>query len=68
MLEVIKVVGTPTKNEVLQMNENYDITEFDLPMIKRKSLSKLFPKADPKLVDLVNKILVYNPNERLTAI
>lgn len=68
LLEVIKVVGTPTKNEVLQMNENYDITEFDLPMIKRKSLSKLFPKADPKLVDLVNKLLVYNPNERLTAI
>ena len=61
MLEVIKVVGTPTKEEVLQMNENYDISEYDLPMIKRKSLTRLFPKADSKLIDLVNKLLVYNP-------
>ncbi len=68
MLEVIKVVGTPSKQEVLEMNQNYDISEYDLPMIKRKSLTRIFPKADPKLIDLVNKLLVYNPNERLKAI
>ncbi len=43
------------------MNENYDISQFDLPMIKRKSLSKIFPNADSKLIDLINKLLVYNP-------
>ncbi len=68
LLEVIKVVGTPTKQEVLEMNPCYDISEFDLPVIKRKSLTKLFPRADPALIDLVNKLLVYNPNQRLTAI
>jgi hypothetical protein len=50
------------------MNEHYDITEFDLPIIKRKSLSKLFPKAELKLIDLLNKLLIYNPYERLTAV
>lgn len=62
LLEVIKVVGTPSKQEVLQMNPNYDISEYDLPVIKRKSFSRLFPKADPKLIDLVNKLMIYNPH------
>ena len=68
LLEVIKVVGTPTRQEVLQMNSSYDISEYDLPMIKTKSLSRIFPYADTKLVDLVNKLMVYNPHERLSAI
>lgn len=68
LLEVIKVVGTPSKQEVLQMNPNYDISEYDLPVIKRKSFSRLFPKADSKLIDLVNKLMNYNPHERLSAI
>lgn len=65
---MIKIVGTPSKEEVLRMNENYDVSSFDLPIIKRKQLSKLFPKADGKLVDLVERILVYDPEKRLTAV
>jgi glycogen synthase kinase 3 beta len=68
LLEVIKVVGTPSKQEVLQMNPNYDISEYDLPVIKRKAFSRLFPKADSKLIDLVNNLMIYNPHERLSAI
>lgn len=68
LLEVIKVVGTPSKQEVLQMNPNYDISEYDLPVIKRKAFSRLFPKADSKLIDLVDKLMIYSPHERLSAI
>ena len=50
------------------MNEHYDVSSFDLPMIKRKQLNKLFPHTDPILIDLVDKILVYDPEKRLTAI
>lgn len=50
---MIKIVGTPTKDEVRRMNEHYDVSSFDLPIIKRKQLSKLFPNADLSLVDLV---------------
>lgn len=50
------------------MNPDYDITEYELPFIKKKSLAKLFPNADSSLIDLLNKLLVYNPNQRLTAI
>jgi hypothetical protein len=37
-------------------------------MIKRKNLSKLFIKADPLMIDLINKLLVYSPNSRYSAI
>jgi len=34
----MKVMGTPTKKEVLSMNPNYDITSFeDIPIISKKS-------------------------------
>lgn len=68
LLEIIKIVGTPTKQEVLEMNHAYDIAEYNLPVIKRKSLARLLPKADTALLDLLNKLLIYNPNQRLNAI
>lgn len=37
ILEVIKVLGTPTKDDVMAMNPNYEIHEYDLPHIKAKS-------------------------------
>lgn len=61
LLEVIKILGTPTKEEVLAMNPDYDLTDYQLPLIKRKTLSKLFPKADSVLLDLLNKLLTYSP-------
>lgn len=36
ILEVIKVLGTPTKEDVISMNPNYEIQEYDLPTIKAK--------------------------------
>ena len=43
------------------MNPDYDLEDYQLPTIKRKNLSKIFTKADPLLIDLVNKLLVYSP-------
>ena len=50
------------------MNKNYDISEYDLPMIKKKSLNRLFPRAETSLIDLLNRLLVYDPGERFSAI
>jgi glycogen synthase kinase 3 beta len=41
ILEVIKVLGTPTKDDVMFMNPNYEIHEYDLPTIKPKSLKNV---------------------------
>ena len=41
ILEVIKVLGTPTKSDVRDMNPNYEINDYDLPQIKKKSFKNV---------------------------
>ncbi len=39
LVEIIKVLGTPTKEQIRQMNSNY--TEFKFPQIKAHPWSKV---------------------------
>ncbi len=41
ILEVIKVLGTPTRDDVRSMNPNYQISDYDLPQIKPKSFKNV---------------------------
>ncbi len=41
LLEIIKVMGTPSKEEVLNMNPDYDIQNYNLPKIVKKPLEKV---------------------------
>ena len=46
------------------MNPNY--SEFKFPQIKANPWTKLFRKStDPQAIDLISKILVYDPKRRL---
>lgn len=64
LVEIIKVLGTPTKEQITTMNPNY--TEFKFPQIKAHPWSKVFRSRVPaEAVDLVSKLLVYCPDERL---
>lgn len=42
LIEVIKVLGTPTKTQVKEMNPEYDLKDYKFPNIKRKSLAKVY--------------------------
>ncbi len=37
LVEIIKVVGTPTKEEILAMNRNY--TEFKFPQVPQRAIA-----------------------------
>ena len=51
-MEIIKVLGTPTREEIYSMNPNY--TEFKFPKITAHPWSKVFSKRmPPDAVDLV---------------
>lgn len=64
LVEIIKVLGTPTKDEIMAMNRNY--TEFKFPQIKSLSWSKVFRhRTTPESIDLVSKMLQYSPAKRL---
>jgi glycogen synthase kinase 3 beta len=66
LVEIIKVLGTPTKDQIRTMNPNY--MEHKFPQIKPHPFSKVFRKADPAAIDLIGKLLEYTPTERLSAI
>ncbi|XP_061373613.1 glycogen synthase kinase-3 homolog MsK-3-like [Gastrolobium bilobum] len=67
LVEIIKVLGTPTREEIKCMNPNY--TEFKFPQIKAHPWHKIFQKRmPPEAVDLVSRLLQYSPNLRSTAL
>ncbi|XP_065864770.1 shaggy-related protein kinase epsilon-like isoform X2 [Euphorbia lathyris] len=67
LVEIIKVLGTPAREEIKCMNPNY--TEFKFPQIKAHPWHKIFHKRMPaEAVDLVSRLLQYSPNLRCTAL
>jgi glycogen synthase kinase 3 beta len=66
LVEIIKILGTPTKEQIQLMNPNYNESKF--PNIKPYSWAKLFKNrsnATEEYIDLISKLLVYEPNLRL---
>lgn len=67
LVEIIKVLGTPTREEIKCMNPNY--TDYKFPQIKAHPWHKIFPKrTPPEAVDLVSRLLQYSPTLRYTAL
>lgn len=84
LVEIIKVLGTPTRDQIRTMNPNY--MEHKFPQIKPHPFSKVeefsntdqkalslklkqvFRKADANAIDLISKLLEYTPTQRLSAI
>lgn len=66
LVEIIKVLGTPSREEIHAMNPNY--TEFKFPQIKAHPWAKVFSKRMPaEAVDLIARLLVYSPARRVSA-
>lgn len=58
LVEIIKVLGTPTREEIYAMNPNY--TEFKFPQIKAHPWTKVFSKRmPPDAVDLVSRLTLH---------
>jgi len=67
LVEIIKVLGTPTRDQIKTMNPNY--MEHKFPQIKPHPFSKVFrPRTSPDAIDLISKLLEYTPGARLTAV
>jgi serine/threonine protein kinase len=41
--------------------------EFNFPQVEGTGIPKLIPQASPEVVDLIQKLLIYNPDNRITA-
>jgi len=64
LVEIIKVLGTPTREEISAMNSNY--TEFKFPQIKPCQWRKVFRSKTPdEAMDFIAATLAYAPDRRI---
>ncbi|CAF1083467.1 unnamed protein product [Adineta steineri] len=67
LVEIIKVLGTPSREQIRQMNPNYQ--EFRFPQIKAHPWNKVFRNRTPQVaIELVCRLLEYTPATRLTPL
>jgi len=67
LVEIIKVLGTPSREEIYAMNPNY--TDFKFPQVRAHPWSKVFHKHMPQdAIQLVAQLLQYSPGQRLSAL
>uniref|UniRef100_A0A182MPG7 Protein kinase domain-containing protein n=1 Tax=Anopheles culicifacies TaxID=139723 RepID=A0A182MPG7_9DIPT len=70
LVEIIKVLGTPTREQIKEMNPNY--TEFKFPQIKSHPWQKVRwiwvfrTRTPPEAIALVSRLLEYTPGTRIT--
>ena len=68
ILQIIKVLGVPSKAQILEMNSNYN--DFKFPNIKSISWSRVFKNriADDTFFEFLSMLLVYEPEKRLNPL
>lgn len=74
LVEIIKVLGTPSHEEIKKMNQNYN--DYKFPQVKPHPWNKVFParsqssekKAVEQAIDLVSNLLKYDPEQRSSPI
>ncbi|KAH3667204.1 hypothetical protein OGAPHI_002853 [Ogataea philodendri] len=65
LVEIIKILGTPSKDEIKSMNPNYMDHKF--PSIKPIPLQKIFKHVEPECLELLQLVLNYSPILRIGA-
>ncbi|KAH8294391.1 hypothetical protein KR054_011924 [Drosophila jambulina] len=67
IVEIVKVMGTPTPEQLRDMNPQYK--QFKLPQLKPHPWAKVFRIRTPtEAIDLVSKMLIYSPNSRVSPL
>jgi len=63
---IFSVIGTPSQEDIKAIGKANEYIE-SLPKTKGKPLETLYPAADPVAIDLLKKMLYFNPRRRVTA-
>lgn len=67
LVEIIKILGTPSRDEVRSMNPAN--ADFKYPTISGKSWNTIFrPSTTPDTIELIQRMLCYNPEIRTKSI
>lgn len=68
---IIQVIGFPSKSEIESINSPFAKTMLEsvIPPNKtnKKSIKDIFSNCEPQAIDLLQRLLVFDPKKRLTA-
>ncbi|CAN4076958.1 unnamed protein product [Withania somnifera] len=64
---LMELIGTPSEAEMEFLNENAKRYIRQLPLYLRQSFVEKFPHVNPAAIDLVEKMLTFDPRRRLTG-
>ena len=64
----MEVTGRPSSEDVESVQSPFASTMLDsLHESRRKGLSEIYPAASPEALDLLRRLLQFNPHKRLSA-
>ena len=63
----MQLIGTPSEAELGFLNENAKRYIRQLPQYRSQSFAEKFPHVHPAAIDLVEKMLTFDPRQRITG-
>lgn len=68
MMHILKILGTPTEEEYPGFKEKFfSKMSVELPQLEASDLAAMMNGADPLLIDLVKRMLRFDPMKRISA-
>ena len=68
LLQIIKILGTPDAEQLSFLNRNNTMNCYQFPPVKAYSFSKLLSGKPKEIIHLLQKIFVYEPVKRISAL
>ncbi|KAI8537257.1 hypothetical protein RHMOL_Rhmol09G0009600 [Rhododendron molle] len=65
--DMSQLIGTPSEAELEFFNDNAKRYMRQLPPYRRHSFAEKFPHVNPAAIDLVEKMLTFDPRQRITV-
>lgn len=62
LIEIIKVIGTPNRQQIEAMNKDYQ--DYSFPFVKCKPINKVLKGASANAIDFICNLLNYDPSKR----
>ncbi|KAJ7704362.1 kinase-like domain-containing protein [Mycena rosella] len=68
LLHIMKILGTPSHQQFAKMlKDSPEIVLKDFPPMPKANLAQVLPKASPAALDLLERLLKFDPSERISA-
>jgi len=69
LLHIMRILGTPSDQQLAKMaKDSPEITLKPFPRCPKVDLQQVLPKASPAAIDLLERLLKFDPAERISAV